>query len=273
MPAAHSDLVHRPQRRSTRAAPSRAMRERGTTRSKPAASARSRTSGCTWAKKPRLRAPCSSPPARRLEELDAVDRVGREVDDEHVDARDLARASLGPVSVDLVAGGLERRLDLRAEQQVGDERDDAGHHYCAVQPAELLAHGLRPPPHRGTTSTRPLRTSRTASSPSMPGVVEQLQRAVDRRRRGGVAEAVGDEDAPVPVVLGVGLRVAGDEVTRGLDVARSSKIRRSSSRSVQSSGSESTICWKVSARPIAPEGQGASRGRADARPAGRRSAR
>ena len=37
---------------STSCAPSRAIRERGTTRSKPAASARSRTSGSTWAKKP-----------------------------------------------------------------------------------------------------------------------------------------------------------------------------------------------------------------------------
>ena len=36
-------------RRPTSAAPSRAMRERGTTRSNPAASARSRTSGSTWA--------------------------------------------------------------------------------------------------------------------------------------------------------------------------------------------------------------------------------
>ena len=48
-------LNHRARRAaaSTSCAPSRAMRERGTTWSKPAASARSRTSGCTWAKKPR----------------------------------------------------------------------------------------------------------------------------------------------------------------------------------------------------------------------------
>ena len=40
------------------------------------------------------------------------------------------------------------------------------------------------------------------------------------RRGGGMAEAVRDEQPPVPVVVGVGLRVAGRQVERGFDVAR-----------------------------------------------------
>src|SRR5207248_2483036 len=50
--------------------------------------------------------------------------------------------------------------------------------------------------------------------------VEQLQRPVDGRRRGGVAELVRAQDAPVPVVVGVRLGVAGDDQRRRLDVAR-----------------------------------------------------
>src|SRR5690242_725658 len=38
-------------------------------------------------------------------------------------------------------------------------------------------------------------------------------------------------------------------------------MRRSSSRSVQSSGSASTICWKSAARPIGSQGIRARRGR------------
>ena len=40
------------------------------------------------------------------------------------------------------------------------------------------------------------------------------------RRGGGVAEAMGHEQPPVPVVVGVGTRVARGQVQRRLDVAR-----------------------------------------------------
>ena len=80
----------------------------------------------------------------------------------------------------------------------------------------------------------------------MPGLVEQPERPVHGRRGGGVAELVGDEDPPVPVVVRVGLRVDLHEQRRRVDVA-GLLTRRSSSRSVQSDGSESTISWKVSA--------------------------
>src|SRR5437763_5420240 len=83
--------------------------------------------------------------------------------------------------------------------------------------AELLAHRLGAPPHR-----RDLRAAAADLAHGQlardPGVVEQPQRAVHRGRRGGVAEAVGDEQAPVPVGLRIGLRVAGDHVQRALDV-------------------------------------------------------
>src|SRR4029077_6834965 len=51
-----------------------------------------------------------------------------------------------------------------------------------------------------------------------PSIVEQHQRAVDSRSRCGVSEAVGDEQPPVPVVMGIGTRVARDEVDGCFDV-------------------------------------------------------
>jgi hypothetical protein len=53
-----------------------------------------------------------------------------------------------------------------------------------------------------------------------PRVVQQRQRAVDRLRRGGVPEAMGDQQAPVPVVPRVGACVARRQVQRRFDVAR-----------------------------------------------------
>ena len=62
-------------------------------------------------------------------------------------------------------------------------------------------------PHIWTTSARPSRTSPTRSSPSTPSRVELREHPLDRLGRGGVAEAVGDEQPPVPVGLRVGLGV------------------------------------------------------------------
>ncbi len=51
-------------------------------------------------------------------------------------------------------------------------------------------------------------------------VVEQTERAVHGRRRRRVAEAVGDQQAPVPIVFGVRTGVARHEVHRRFDVTR-----------------------------------------------------
>src|SRR5712692_895217 len=84
--------------------------------------------------------------------------------------------------------------------------------------AELLAHRFGAPPHRGDlgASAADLAHRHLAGD---PGVVEQREAAVHGGGGGGVAEAVGDEQPPVPVGVRVGLRVAGDEVERRLDVA------------------------------------------------------
>ena len=74
-------------------------------------------------------------------------------------------------------------------------------------------------PHIGTTSTRPSRTWRTASSPRMPAAVELQQHAVHRGRGGGVPELVCAPDQPVPVVPRVALGVALREDHRRLHVA------------------------------------------------------
>ena len=60
-------------------------------------------------------------------------------------------------------------------------------------------------PHIWVTSTRPVRTLADGQLALDPGLVQQLQRRVDGRHGGGVSEAVGDDQPPVPVMLGVGL--------------------------------------------------------------------
>ncbi len=82
-------------------------------------------------------------------------------------AQDAGLRALGGRPLDLVAGGLERAHDARAEQQVGDERGDARHGYWArVRRNSSRTDCGRP--HMGCTSTRPSRSWRSASSPSMP---------------------------------------------------------------------------------------------------------
>ena len=74
-------------------------------------------------------------------------------------------------------------------------------------------------PHICTTSARPGADLADCHLAGDLSLVEQLQRRVHGRHRRGVAEAVRDDHAPVPVVAGVWLRVAGDEQDRGVDVA------------------------------------------------------
>ena len=77
--------------------------------------------------------------------------------------------------------------------------------------AERLARGLRPAPHLHDLGAA-RRACRAGELAVDAGLVEQAQRAVDGRRRGRVAEAVRDEDAPVPLVVGQRLGVDLDEV-------------------------------------------------------------
>ena len=66
-----------------------------------------------------------------------------------------------------------------------------------------LLHGRRGP-HR---TLEPAREPASASSPAMPASSSSRERSRGRRARGGVAELVGDEEPPVPVVVRVGLAV------------------------------------------------------------------
>src|SRR3954447_15405346 len=72
--------------------------------------------------------------------------------------------------------------------------------------AELVADALRPSPHLHDLGT-PLAHLGKAQDACHARLVELRQHALDRGRGGGVAEAVRDEDAPVPVGLRVGLGV------------------------------------------------------------------
>jgi hypothetical protein len=88
-----------------------------------------------------------------------------------------------------------------------------------AQAAELLACRLRAPPRlhdlRAPASSLPQRELALDAR-----VVEQPQRVMHRRRRRRVAEAVRDEDAPMPIVMRVRPRVARHEVERSFHVAR-----------------------------------------------------
>ena len=97
-------------------------------------------------------------------------------------------------------------------------RDHARHRLLRAAALELVADRLRPAPHLLDLDAPGAQLAQRELALDA-GLVEELQRAVDRRRRSGVAEAVGDEQPPVPVVLGVGLGVGRDEVRRRVDVA------------------------------------------------------
>ena len=84
--------------------------------------------------------------------------------------------------------------------------------------AELLPHRLAAAPHLHGLDAPGAQLAQHQLAGD-PGVVEQLERAVRRRRRGGVPELVGDEDAPVPVVVRVRLGVDLHDERRGVDVA------------------------------------------------------
>jgi len=84
---------------------------------------------------------------------------------------------------------------------------------------ELFAHGLRAAPHlnRLDATAAVLAHSKLTLDARL---VEQPQGGVNGGRGGGVTEAMSDQQAPVPVVVGVRLCVAGDQIDGGVDVAR-----------------------------------------------------
>src|SRR6202035_740524 len=86
------------------------------------------------------------------------------------------------------------------------------------QAAKLLAGGLRAPPHLRDLDT-PAAYLPHDELTGDAGVVEQAERAVHRRRRGGMSEAMGDEEPAVLVVVGVRPRVAGRQVEGAFHVA------------------------------------------------------
>src|ERR1700704_1672730 len=75
---------------------------------------------------------------------------------------------------------------------------------------ELLAYGLGSSPHLDDLGP-PGPDLADGHLAVDPGVVEELQRGMDCRRRRRMTEPVGDQDPPVPLRLRVRLGVARDE--------------------------------------------------------------
>ena len=217
--ARHDEVEARPQRGGARVRRRRASRRRA----------------CAW---PQLARRRGAAPARRRRRPSQARSTIERVAPSGTPRRPRRR--------DLVAGRTQHRAStLEPKQQVVGRRATtrATPTATARGAAELLRAPTRGRPHiwvRLDAARAHLAEDELAVD---AGVVEQLQRAVHGGRRRGVAEAVGDEQPPVPVVLRVRLRVAGHEVA--------SRRRRSASR---------------------PGCAGRARGRSSRRAASRRSA-
>ncbi len=112
---------------------------------------------------------------------------------------------------------MKRPLDFRSEQEVGAEERDA-RHYCGPALAELLPDGLGPAPHlRHLDAARARLAHRQLADD--PLLVEQLERAAHALGRGGVPELVRHQEAPMPIVVRVRLRVDLNQDRGRLDVA------------------------------------------------------
>ena len=160
--------------------------------------------------------PSSSPSrAQALDQRDAVEPARREVDDQH---RRAVGARVGAAELRLVAAARSIPSTLEPSSRSSKTATTRATGYCA----RMRRNSWRTDsgrPHIWVVSTRPVRHSRSIELAVDARVVEQLQRAVHGGRRGGVAELVGDEELPVPVVVRVGQRVAGHDERRGVDVA------------------------------------------------------
>src|SRR3954453_11657566 len=187
-------------RPETRSAPSRTIRERGTTRSNPAASARSRTSGWVWANTPSSAGavPTTSAGSTSMTSPTSTSGSSRTI-------------SCPPWRSTSSTRECSIRSGIRSATRATTDA------LLRADPPELLAHGLGPAPglhDLGATGAHLAQRDLAVDA----GVVEQRQRGVHGGRRRRVTEPVGHQDAPVPIVLRVGLGVAGDHEHRGRHV-------------------------------------------------------
>ena len=170
-------------------APSRAMRERGTSRSKPAPSARSRVAVHVRVEAERgdaLELPAADSDsderraveARRSVRSTTSTRVGRRA------GRRGGRAARARSAISSTSwpAAVERALHARPEQQVAERARARAPSLLRPQAAELLARRLRPAPH--LHDLRPPAAHLAHRELALDrGFVEQAQRAVHRRRR------------------------------------------------------------------------------------------
>ena len=158
-------------RRSTSAGPSRAMRERGTTRSKPAASARRARVGVDVRVDPeRARVPQLAGVAQVLGERDAVEPLRAEVEHQHVGAVRLGL--VGPARQPrVVARGAQHAEHVGAQQQVVEDRENVAM-AVGAGPILLRAHACgtpAAPTPAGPTSGRSRRARCAArAAPARP---------------------------------------------------------------------------------------------------------
>ncbi len=84
---------------------------------------------------------------------------------------------------------------------------------------ELFAHGLRTAPHLNCLDATAALLAHSKLTLDAR-LVEQPQGRVNSGRGSGMTEAMSDQQTPVPVVVGVRLCVAGDQIDGGVDIAR-----------------------------------------------------
>src|SRR5207248_10194889 len=210
---------------ATSAGPSRCIRERGTTWSNPAARARSRTSGSTWAKKPSTLTPWSSPPAfsestsctpSNASVVRSTTRMSIPPASSHASDSELNRSTSWP-ACSSAAWTFEPKSRSGITAPMRAMAKPAG--LLGADPPELLADGLGATPHLRDLHAPAAHLAHRQLARD-PRLVEQPHCGMRRRDRGGVAKAVRHEDPEVPVVVRVRLGVARDHVHGGVAVAR-----------------------------------------------------
>src|ERR1700722_8784722 len=88
-----------------------------------------------------------------------------------------------------------------------------------AQTRELFAHRVRTAPHLGDLDTSGALLAQRQLALD-PGFVEQAQGTVRGWRRGRMSETMGNQQTPMPVVMGVGPGVARHQVHARVDVSR-----------------------------------------------------
>src|SRR5256885_4869415 len=166
--------------------------------------------------------PCSSPPAR-IESTSITPStmsVVRSTTSASANSASVRASSSAPVSVTSwpAASSIDSTRDPNMRSGTSATTRAIAVPLLRPELAERLAHRFGAPPHRGDLGAAAADLAHRQLAGD-PGVVEQREAAMHGGRGGGVAEAVGHEQPPVPVGVRIGLRVAGHEVERGLDVA------------------------------------------------------